>query len=291
MSEWDDLRWFVVFNGIADAWLWDFDSDRWALRHGNPAMGRLGILPAAGEPAATLGDALWLADPLAFDHDAPIGVSPAWSGPSPNAPPKDLAAVPPTQPIHHFDGALSPWYWDSLNGAYGEVAELRFNGSYVIRYGGDDPAPSTEFSRRFKGREELVSMYAMAARQADLLSEYLCLYRILEAADHQNGMTYAAGALSGLASRDFGVLRVIGPDERYETATNAFAVYKDRAAQELQNLRNQGVGDIPRHLYRIRNSLAHGKSDVLATGHGERFQAAARALPIVKLLARMAVDP
>lgn len=24
-SAWSDLRWFVMFNGIADRWLWDFD--------------------------------------------------------------------------------------------------------------------------------------------------------------------------------------------------------------------------------------------------------------------------
>src|SRR5438445_738386 len=82
--------------------------------------------------------------------------------------------------------------WDSLTAVYGSAAELRFNGSYVIRYGGEDPAPVTDFIHRFIGREELVSMYAMAARQADQLSEYLCLYRILEAADQRNGKIFAA---------------------------------------------------------------------------------------------------
>ena len=70
---WDDLRWFVVFNGIADANLWGFDADGWRLRHGDPAAGMLGILPEAeGGARATLDDALWLADALAFDHDAPV---------------------------------------------------------------------------------------------------------------------------------------------------------------------------------------------------------------------------
>jgi hypothetical protein len=292
MSEWADLRWFVVFNGIADRWLWGFDAERWRLRHGDPANGTLGILPAPGDPVATIDDALWLADALAFDHDAPVGISPAWSGVYP-APPKDSAGIPPFQPVQPLGGdAFSLSYWQSLSVAYNAAAELRFNGSYVIRYEGDDPAPDTNFAHRFSGREELVSMYAMAARQADLLSEYLCLYRILEAADGRNGKSYAREALPRLDDHDFGILRVISPNpwDRSETAANAFAVYKERAVEELTNLATGGVADVPRYLYKIRNSLAHGKTDVLAHGRGEAFQDAARALPIVKLLARMAVE-
>lgn len=78
MSEWADLRWFLVLNGIADAWMWAFDADRFQLRFGHPAMGTMGILPMTGEPVATQSDALWLADVVAFDHDAPVGVSLAW---------------------------------------------------------------------------------------------------------------------------------------------------------------------------------------------------------------------
>lgn len=219
-------------------------------------------------------DALWLADALAFDHDAPVAPWPAWSGVYP-APPKDPDGVPPFQPIQPLGDDFSFSYWQSLNAAYAAAAELRFNGSYVIRYESDDPAPDTNFARRFSGREQLVSMYAMAARQADLLSGYLCLYRILEAADTvhpRNGTFYAQETLPRLADRDFGILRVIGePWDGYEEAINAFGVYKDRAVEELTNLAAQGVKDVPKYLYKIRNSLAHGKTDVLA-GRGEAFQ-------------------
>lgn len=77
-------------------------------------------------------------------------------------------------------------------------------------------------------------MYAMATRQADILSEYLCLYRILEAADRENGKTFAASALPDLGDRDFGVLRIVGFGDKYETATNAFSVYMDRAVRSLR---------------------------------------------------------
>src|SRR5690606_14608272 len=150
MSEWDDLRWFVVFNGIADAWLWGFDADDWRLRHGEPALGTLGVLPAVdGGDVATIEDALWLADAFAFDHDAPVGVRPAITGAWPDSVPKDEAAIPPVQPVVPFDGPLVTWYWDSLSSNYGSAAELRFNESYVIRYASDAPDPGTNFKERF----------------------------------------------------------------------------------------------------------------------------------------------
>jgi hypothetical protein len=279
-TTWDDLRWFIVFNGIADRWLWNFDADGWRLRYEDPANGTLGILPEDNGPPVTLQDALWLADALAYDHDAPVGVSPAMDGILPHATPRDPEAVTPAQPIHPFDDPGTLFYWQRLNDAFAVAAELRFNGSYVIRYNSEDTgSPGTDFSERFRGREQWVGLYAMATRQADLLSEYLCLYRVLEAADSSNGMTFAARVLPHLADVDFGVLRVVGLD----------LSYRRRALDELADLPNRGVADPAGHLYGIRNSLAHGKSDPLSGVGTDRFASAARALPIVKLLARIAI--
>ena len=79
-SRWDDLRWLIVFNGIADRWLWSFDADGWRLRYEDPANGTLGVLPIDDGQPVTLGDAMWLADVFAYDHDAPVGVSPGMEG-------------------------------------------------------------------------------------------------------------------------------------------------------------------------------------------------------------------
>jgi hypothetical protein len=83
---------------------------------------------------------------------------------------------------------------------------------------------------------------------------------------------------------------VIGPDHEYNTAANAFAVYKENAIQELDRISSEGVQEIPGYLYSFRNRLAHGKQDVLAGGFGEPFQRVAPAIPIVKLPARMAIE-
>lgn len=70
MGPWENVRWRVVLNGIADAWLWGFDADGWRLRPGDPARGMLGILPMQGGRRAGLDDAVWLADAIAFAHSA-----------------------------------------------------------------------------------------------------------------------------------------------------------------------------------------------------------------------------
>ena len=105
-----------------------------------------------------------------------------------------------------------------------------------------------------------MGLYAMAARQVDILIEYLCLYRVLEAADTGNGTAFASNALASLAATDFGVLKVVGIEGSYDTAPNAFDVYKQRALDEMAALNDTGQA-IPNYLYRIRNSIAHGKHD------------------------------
>jgi hypothetical protein len=159
MSFWEDNRWFLAFHGIADAWLWGFDADGWRLRHGDPANGCLAVLPPEGGTPATLEDVLWLADAGAFDHDAPAGVRPAFEGPGSTKDPR--AAMAPRQPVSPLVGEAETLYWDDLGAALEPAAQLRFNGSYAIRYGNGDHDPGTDFGVRFQGREDRLALYAM----------------------------------------------------------------------------------------------------------------------------------
>jgi len=286
--DWSKARWFVVLFGLADAWLCGFDADgRWRLRHGNPAMSSLGILPMEEDgPLATLEDAVWLADCLAFDHDAPVGVRPSAMNTEVRAPYEPVHPMPGTDSAH--------WYFDDVGQAFSATAEVRFGDSYCLRYDDeDDSAPRTDFTKRFAGLEQHLALYAMAARQADILAEYLCLYRVLEAADGGNGVEFASGQISSVLSHDFGVLQVM-PLLELDAPTNAFEVYRDRAALGLEALRSRGLAsdrEIGEHLYAIRNSLAHGRRATRVGDFGTSVEEVARALPIVKLLARIVIEP
>jgi len=284
-----NLRWLVVFYGIADSCIWPIQADGWWLAHGSPANGALGILaPEGGDVVPTMTDALWLADALAFDHDAPVGVAPAVRGAWPEAVPADEEAMLFMQPVEALTHQFATQYWDSVGAALGAAADLRFGASYCLRYDSDYPDPGTGFTERFRGREELVAMYAMAARQADVLAEYLCLYRVLEGADRLNGTAFSERVLPTLLERDFGLLRVI-PAVQYSRPSeyiDVFALYKHRARTAIYRIEKLGESDVPQHLYRIKNQIAHGKHRVLAGGSGRFFEDVAWALPVVKLLAR-----
>jgi hypothetical protein len=58
----------------------------------------------------------------------------------------------------------------------------------------------------------------------------------------------------------------------------------------LYRIGELGEVDVPQYLYRIRNQIAHGKHRVLAGGSGRFFEDVAWALPVVKLLARVAIE-
>lgn len=284
-EQWRNARWYIALNGIADAWLWGFDADgRWRLRHGNPARGTLALLPIPGGRKATLEEALWIADCIAFDHDAPVGLlPPSWN--------RRLGRLP--EPVTPPPGPMKRWwYFEDVRQGHAAAAEIRFGESYVIRYDDGRRSPGTDYSTRFRGRENLVALYAMASRQADLLTEYLCLYRVLEAADNRNGKTFATANLPRLRGYDFGVLPIIrGQSKR--GYVNAFAVYRRRAVRHLQDLASHGVitdADVAHRLYELRNSLAHGKHGTFVADYGSQLAEIGAALPVVKLLARIAVE-
>lgn len=87
---------------------------------------------------------------------------------------------------------------------------------------------------------------------------------------------------------DFGELLLYRFDD--DSYLNVFESYRESAVAELQRLGAAGVADVPSYLYRIRNSLAHGRVDVLTHADGPAVVATVRALPLVKLLARSAVE-
>lgn len=66
--------------------------------------------------------------------------------------------------------------------------------------------------------------------------------------------------------------------------------YRANEVAELHRLGASGVADVPRYLYRVRNSLAHERVDVLTHADGPAVLATVRALPLAKLLARSTVE-
>ncbi len=114
--------------------------------------------------------------------------------------------------------------------------------------------------------------------------EYLCLYRVLEAPARDNGKTFIASHLDLLETYDFGSLTAT---EVLGTTADVFDVYRQRALDRLEVLRHRlpSDTDVAEHLYKTRNSLAHGNTKMIIEDFGDGATSVAVEVPIVKLLA------
>lgn len=280
-SHWDDMTWFLVMHGFSDKNIWPFQvENRWRLEHGSPASGHLAVTPAPSSGgAAGLDDATWLANCIGFDHDVPIGVRPSTHHAATEA-----APFLPLLPVN--DEHRAEWYWSAVNEALGAAVEFALGAGILrLRYYSDEPTLSTDFSTRFDGKEEMLSVYAMASRQTDALSAFLNFYRILESSDRSDGTTAVSRLVPLLGAHHFGDLPVETPSYEW---IDGFERYRSKA---LANIGSESAERVASRLYEIRNSVAHGKSKISHGLHGSRIEAAGAALPLVKLLSRMVIEP
>ena len=138
---------------------------------------------------------------------------------------------------------------------------------FVMRYDEDDAPALTRFEDRFPNRSEVLGLYAMATRQVDVLSEYLCLYRVLEAPRDERKPS-SPPASTFYETYDFGSLTAT---EVLGTTADVFDVYRQRALDRLEVLRHSlpSDTDVAEHLYKTRNSLAHGKTKMIIEDFGD----------------------
>jgi hypothetical protein len=279
---WSQIEWFINCLGMSDASIWSFDADgRWVMAHGTPGA-TLGAFPVDGQGSASLEDVLFLANCIAFDHDLPIVVTPARDNPARKRP---LVA-----PIMEEPGPEpGQWYWVEFAQAMGMAAEIRIGaGAVQLRYD-DDHSALAQFSKRFSNALEPLGLYAMAARQVDPLGEYLGHWRVLEWGDQRNGKASVNRYLDAVPSYDFGECLVI---DLGQEPVDMFETLRTRAVGRLDALRMAGKSSsaIASHLYRHRNSIAHGRTNPLLHDFGSSMEGVGADLAIVKLLARMVVE-
>ncbi|MGP3737590.1 methylamine utilization protein MauJ (plasmid) [Streptomyces sp. GDS52] len=283
--DWPSLAYGIRMPGLS---IEEFEADgKWGMQELSP-LGLLVPLPLTAEgvyeaslTAPSLEDVLFVADCIAFDHDSPTVVVPL----------QELATAP-YEPVGHD----RPWiaanrtYRDILDSVAEQAHEIRYTDALRLRYGtyGD---PLTRFSGRFAGRSEPLALYATAIRHVDLLAEYMGLYRVLETPRRDNGLGFITDHLDSLERYDFGKLLTIPAflPRHAEEPIEVFSVLRERALGRLEALRTAGI-DTARHLYAIRNGLAHGKQDLILNDFGNAVDAVAADLPLLKLLARIAVE-
>ncbi|MFD5620520.1 methylamine utilization protein MauJ [Streptomyces yangpuensis] len=226
-------------------------------------------------------DIRFLADCICYDHDSPTLVAQLGEGPP-----------APYEPI----GLKRPWmpaeqqYQQVLEEVASHAHDVRYSDLLCLRYADEESDdPLTWFSERFAGRSEALALYAMAVRQVDLLSEYIGLYRVLETPDKDNGKAFITRSLDHVGAHDFGRLMTRPQSLQPADPIEVFGVLRERATGRIEALRTADI-DVAAHLYSIRNGLAHGKKDLILNDFGSTVDAVAADLPLVKLLARLAIE-
>jgi len=282
---WSDAHYLIRCPGMADALMASFTAgDRWLVRHGSPGQALVPFL-RDGTSAVSLEEALFLADCVAYDHDTPTLVGPTGWGPEAN--------IVPVRPVVPQPGERSSqFYYDALETALGAAADIRVGDPVELRYGPEED-PMADFVRRFAVAAEPLAMYAMATRQVDILAEYLCLYRVLEWPNKDNGRAFIESHLKAVTTYDFGDLHAVTFNPLLSTQPTAvFSAYQDRASIRIRRLENLGLSParIAAHLTDIRNAIAHGKSGVLTTDLGVSTADIGADLSLVKLLARLVIE-
>lgn len=279
-----------VFGYISSSTSWEYEAGKWGLR--DDGYGHLvpyTLVDGIATAGVSFDDASFLADSVAFDHDVPTYVSPS-----------DGHIAAPGKPV----GMNRPWvdrdqqYEEALEVFFSTLVDLRFTDGIRLRYA-EHGDPLTRFEERFPGvRRQLLALYAMAMRQVDTLGTYLCLYRVLECADGKNGKQFIEKNLVQIHAYDFGTLMTKGltaPGGPTAVDYDVFESYRDQAVQRVADLRAEGKSDkqLASHLYGFRNGLAHGRpgaATIVLQDFGAQTEAVASDLPLLKLLARIAVE-
>lgn len=111
----------------------------------------------------------------------------------------------------------------------------------------------------------------------------------LEHFDQRNGMGLAEALIPRLANHRFRRIDIVHSLARNGRPRDVLSFYGARARAQLRSPKLLPA-DLAKRLYAHRNGIAHGKSNVAQGGNRDGYFEIARDLPIVKLLARLAIS-
>jgi hypothetical protein len=267
------------------------------------------LCPLTGEHQPTESIAWYYADCIAFEHDIPVIVLPnrsdferfgyryAVGGPARSKQEyvgRDESGqiIKRTVRAQSAKDAVRNFYTEQLCSIFSEVREIRQGPlTYVLfRHGTSGARLDLPYSNTYSSAIQEVHLYAVALRQADALSEFLCYYRVIESATNSNGVDWVSRALNRLASHNFGRIEIGRMPE--PGSRNLVAIWRRRALMRLLILGQQygSSVDIAKYLYQTnRCGIAHGRRIVRADITPSYFEVV-RDTYILKLLARLAID-
>jgi hypothetical protein len=270
------------------------------------------LCPVAGKRQPKEAMAWYYADCIAYDHDIPVIVLPtggdferfayryALSPGSSNAEHQwhgrddSSLRIKGTAYVVSRRDTVKEYYIQQLCTILGEVREIRQGPlTYIVfRYGRPGARTDLAYSTDYAKASQDIHLYAVALRQADTLSEFLCYYRVIESVTNSNGVTWVTTAINRLGSHDFGRIEIGYELALVPRTRNLLAIWRRRAFQRLSTLRRRhsSAEEIAKYLYKInRCGIAHGQK-ILRGDITPSYFEVVRDTYVLKLLARLAID-
>ena len=277
-----DFKYFVDMVGVGISSLGNvFVDGKYYLVFVVPA-GPLAITSPLGSPLPTFEEVVFYANCLAYDHDLPTYILPVVG--------KRKALI---KPIGR-GRSINDSYYNCLNMAYTSVCDIRLGplGYVNFRQPGFGQPVDIPYTERYSSVARELSLYGMALRQLDPLSEYFCYYRVIESVTNSNGREWIRGNIERIKSYDFGFLEFKREMSKNKRRTNLFSIYKKRAINRLAELKVKLNGkDIAAYFYNEnRCGIVHGKASIKVYDFGPIVEEIAKDLYILKLLARIAIE-
>lgn len=282
--------------------------EQFALIQSHPD-GNICLCPRIGKPQPTESAAWYYADCIAFEHDIPVIVLPtrgdfdrfgyrfAHSG---QTTPRIVHGIDMSSGhaiARSLSGmsarrAVKEYYCESLCAILENVREIRQGPLTFVRFRHDSESGTVNlpYTAMYRPVAQEVHLYAVALRQADTLSEFLCYYRVIESATASNGRDWIASSLDDLPRHDFGYIAIA--HELVDHPRNLLSIWRRRALRRLSDLRNRygPAAKIAQYLYNTtRCGIAHGRQIVRADITPSYFEVV-RDTCLLKVLARLAID-
>jgi len=279
-----DIKYFIEMVGMSSTGIGLVSVDsRYALIL-VPPSNSIAVAPPIGEKHPTFKEIVFYTNCLAYEHDLPAFIWPV----------RRRAVI---KPIETGRGEyINNSYYQSLDMAYEAINSIRLGPlSYVnFRWPGFQKDVDIQYAQKYSGVAKELSLYSMAVRQIDPLSEFLCYYRVIESVTSSNGKEWILKNLSRLGSYDFGFLE-FGTDAQIGRLTrriNVFSIYKMRALKRIKELETKpGARSVAEYFYHEnRCGIAHGKADIKEYDFGFNIEEISKDIYILKLLSRMAIE-
>ncbi len=246
----------------------------------------LALVSRRGEPPPTFAEALFYARCLSFDHECPVVVVGRGIG---RFGPRPWLSTKSFEPE-----------WAQVQELLSEIQRRRSGGGVALFR---RPQRLSEFeyfnlplSARYGQVADMLAMYATALLQVEPLGEYLHYYRVVERAARlesgnpsNNGKDWVERHLQKLATFSFGELWLQKSGAGQVAHRSLFQLLQRRAVEAFHRL-GKNAADTSKYLYgALRCGIAHS-SGPKTFDFGGDVKEVGQALPIVKLLARIAIE-